>query len=84
MSYAWYDVIGTLGVALIILTYVLLQLGRISSEQLVYSLLNAIGASLILISLYFSFNFPAFIVEFFWLLISLVGIGRYIATKHNQ
>ena len=77
MTYAWYDIIGTLGVALIVLTYVLLQLERIRSEQIAYSLLNAAGASLILVSLYFSFNFPSFIVEFFWLLISLFGIGKY-------
>lgn len=76
-SVTWYDIIGTLGVALIVLTYILLQLGRVRSEQIVYSLLNAAGASLILVSLYFSFNFPSFIVEFFWLLISLFGIGKY-------
>lgn len=78
MSYAWYDILGTLGVAVIIFTYILLQLGRIRSEQLSYSLLNAAGASLILVSLYFSFNFPSFIVEAFWLLISLFGIGKYL------
>ena len=84
MTYAWYDIIGTVGVAVIILTYILLQLGRIRSEQLVYSLLNAGGALLILVSLYFSFNFPSFIVEFFWLLISLFGIGQYLRRKRDQ
>jgi hypothetical protein len=78
MTYAWYDIIGTLGVALIIITYVLLQIERIRSDQLSYSTLNAVGALLILISLYYSFNFPAFVVEFFWLLISLFGIAKYI------
>lgn len=81
MSYEWYDIIGTVGVALIILIYVLLQLGRVRSDQLSYSLLNAIGASLILVSLYFSFNFPSFVVEFFWLVISLFGIGKYFTRK---
>ena len=81
MSYAWYDILGTLGVTVIILTYVLLQIERIRSEQLAYSLLNAAGASLILISLYYSFNFPSFVVEFFWLLISLFGIGKYLFRK---
>ena len=81
MSYAWYDILGTVGVAVIILTYILLQLGRVRSEQLTYSVLNAIGASLIIISLYFNFNFPAFVVEFFWLLISLFGIGKYLFKR---
>ena len=81
MTFAWYDILGTVGVAVIILTYVLLQIERIRSGQLMYSLLNASGATLILISLYFSFNFPSFVVEFFWLLISLFGIGKYFLRK---
>lgn len=84
MTYAWYDILGTLGVAVIILAYVLLQLGQIRSEHLAYSLLNAIGAFCILVSLYYSFNFPSFIVEFFWLLISLFGIGKYLRQKHER
>lgn len=84
MTHAWYDIIGTLGVGLIIVTYVLLQIERIRSEQLVYSVLNALGASLILTSLYYSFNFPAFVVEFFWLLISLFGIGKYLNRRRNE
>jgi len=83
MTFAWYDIIGTLGTAIIIITYVLLQIGRVRSEQLVYSLLNAAGATLILVSLYFNFNFPAFVVEFFWLLISLFGIAKFLSQKER-
>ena len=81
MKYAWYDLIGSLGVGIIILTYIALQLEKIRSETLLYSLLNAVGASLILVSLFYSFNFSAFIVEFFWLLISLFGVGRYFLRR---
>lgn len=77
----WYDILGTVGVGVIVLTYVLLQIGRIRSDQLAYSLLNAVGAVLILISLYYAFNLPSFIVEFFWLVISLFGIGKYLAKR---
>ncbi|HUR98541.1 MAG TPA: hypothetical protein VMZ26_10800 [Pyrinomonadaceae bacterium] len=77
----WYDIVGTLGVAIIVITYVLLQIERVRSDQLVYSLLNGVGAALILVSLYFEFNFPSFVVEFFWLLISLFGIGKYLVRK---
>ena len=71
-----YDAIGTFGSGLIIITYLLLQLERLQSTSTIYSLLNAVGAALILISLIVSFNLPAFIIEAFWLLISLVGIYR--------
>ena len=78
---AAYDILGTLGVGVIILAYILLQIGRLRSEQLAYSMMNAVGAALILISLYYSFNFPSFVVEFFWLIISLFGIGKYLVRK---
>lgn len=81
MNYAWYDIVGTVGVAVIISAYILLQIEKLRSESLLYSLLNAVGASLIIVSLYFNFNFPAFTVEFFWLLISLFGIGKYLLRK---
>lgn len=78
---SWHDILGTVGVAVIIFAYALLQTERLRSDELRYSLLNAIGASLIIISLYFNFNFPAFVVEFFWLLISLFGIGKYLFKR---
>lgn len=84
MNYVWYDLVGTLGVFVIILAYILLQLEKIRSDQLIYSLLNAIGASLIIVSLIYSFNFSAFIVEFFWLLISLFGVGKYFLRGKSE
>jgi len=81
MKYAWYDLVGTIGVGIIIFTYILLQSGKLKSENLSYSILNAAGASLIIVSLVYNFNFPAFIVEFFWLLISLFGIVRYFLKR---
>ncbi|HKP69132.1 MAG TPA: hypothetical protein VJV05_07605 [Pyrinomonadaceae bacterium] len=77
----WYDILGSLGVAIIVLTYILLQIERVRSDQLIYSLLNAIGASLILVSLYFDFNLPSVVVEAFWLVISLFGIGKWVSKR---
>lgn len=84
MRYAWYDLIGSIGVAIIIFTYILLQSEKIRRENLAYSLLNALGASLIIISLIFNFNFSAFIVEFFWVLVSLYGVGKYFLKGENE
>ena len=81
MTFAWYDILGIIGVATIVVTYFLLQLGRIRSEQLIYSALNATGAALILVSLWYAFNFPSVIVEVFWLLISLFGIAKSLKTQ---
>jgi len=72
----FYDIIGTAGVLLIVLAYLLLQLEKISSRDILYSGMNAAGASLIIFSLIFEFNFSAFLIEFFWVIISLLGIYK--------
>ncbi len=77
MTYSIYDVLGNIGVFLIILPYFLLQIRKLSRESLFYSALNALGASLIVVSLLFDFNISACIVESFWGIISLIGIGKY-------
>jgi hypothetical protein len=81
VTFAWYDILGTIGVAVIALTYVLLQIERIRSEQLAYSLLNAVGATLILVSLWYAPNLPSVVVESFWLVISFFGIGKYFVNR---
>ena len=80
MSYSWYDLVGNLGVAVIVGTYALLQLGHMSARGLTYSLANGLGAALVLWSLAYEFNLSAFIVELFWVLISLYGVVR--ALRH--
>jgi hypothetical protein len=79
MSYAWYDLVGMLGVAVIIGTYLLLQLERLSGTGLTYALLNAAGASMVLVSLAYEFNLSAVVVEAFWVLISLLGVAKHLA-----
>lgn len=81
MQFTPYDLIGSIGVGIIIFTYILLQTEKLKSESLAYSALNAFGAGLIAFSLIFNFNFSAFIVELFWVLISIYGIARYFLKK---
>ena len=83
MDYTWYDIAGLLGVALVIGSYLGLQLGYIKAEGLGYSVANAVGAALIIVSLWYDFNLSALVVEGFWVLISLIGIGRYVYRKQR-
>src|SRR3982750_2333434 len=73
---SWFDVVGFIGVLLIVVAYLLLQLDKLPSSSAKYSLLNAGGALLIIVSLIFAFNLSAFIMEVFWVLISLLGLWR--------
>ena len=75
------DLLGLIGVVIIVVTYLFLQLGKLSSNALAYSLMNAIGASLIVLSLLVNFNLSALLMEVFWVLISLLGVYRYFRLK---
>jgi hypothetical protein len=81
MNYGLLDFVGNVGVVVLMVTYLLLQLNRLRSDDLSYSLLNAIGASLIVVSLLVNFNLSALLMEVFWVLISFVGIYRYFRLK---
>ena len=81
MNYGLVDLLGLVGVVLIVVTYLLLQLDKLKSSDLAYSLFNAIGASLIVMSLLVTFNLSALLMEVFWVLISCLGIYRYFRIK---
>ncbi len=76
----FHDIVGAVGVALIIGMYLLLQSGRIAATRPLFSILNALGSALILISLAYEFNLAAALVEVFWLAISLYGLVRTMRT----
>ena len=77
MQYAWYDFAGNIGVALMVFGYLLLQAEKIRSSDLSYSLMNGIGALLVVVSLLYRFNLSAFLVEAFWFLISIYGLIKF-------
>ncbi|MCF8267507.1 MAG: hypothetical protein K9I69_05435 [Ignavibacteriales bacterium] len=72
------QIIGTIGVFLIVAAYLLLQTKKIESSNIMFSIINGAGSLLIIVSLIMEFNFPAFLIEFFWLGISIYGIIRSI------
>jgi len=70
------DLIGLSGVGLILLTYGALTLEKIDPKGWRYSAGNGIGAVLILISLFYSFNLASFVIEIAWLAISCLGLWK--------
>jgi hypothetical protein len=75
------DVIGIVGVAIVVVTYFLLQSEKIDSKGFLYSFFNAFGSLLILYSLLYNWNLASFIIEFIWILISLYGLKKWYRSK---
>lgn len=77
------DLIGLSGVALLIITYALLQLDKIDPKGFWYSFNNLLVAILVTVSLVYTPNLASIVIEIFWFLISLYGIVMYYKRKTN-
>ena len=76
MQPLFFEVLGLIGVTCIVSAYLLLNIQRLTSISLIYLWLNIVGALLVILSLLDKFNIAAFVLEIFWLSISLVGLIR--------
>lgn len=81
--YAWHDIAGNAGVIMVLMAYLWFQLGKMDPHGLYYSLLNGMGSLLIVVSLLFKFNLSAFLVEAAWVLISCIGIWRWLKGSNR-
>ena len=75
------DLIGLTGVALLIITYALLQLDKIDPKGFWYSFNNLLVAILVTVSLVYTPNLASIVIEIFWFLISLYGVVMFFKRK---
>jgi len=77
------DIVGIMGVLLILSAYFLLQIGQMKVDFFSYSFLNFIGSIMILFSLSFNWNLAAALIEGCWALISAYGIYKALFVKKS-
>ena len=75
------DIVGIIGVILLLIAYYLLNTNKLSANGMTYQLLNCIGASFILFSLFFDWNTASVLIESAWIVISLIGIYRILRVR---
>tara|TARA_X000000368_G_scaffold412386_1_gene398697 strand:+ start:96 stop:347 length:252 start_codon:yes stop_codon:yes gene_type:complete len=78
------DIIGYTGVALLIITYAMLQLDKIDPKGFWYSFNNLLVAILVTVSLIETPNKPSMVIEFFWFMISAYGITMFYKRKNES
>jgi hypothetical protein len=78
---SWQDALGIFGSLLIVIAYFANLRGSLATTGVAYALLNLVGASLILFSLWWAWNLPAAVMEGFWAAISAYGLVRTIQKK---
>ena len=78
------DIIGLMGVSLLISTYGLLQFDGIDPKGFWYSFNNMIVAILVTISLIYNFNLASMVIEVFWFSLSLYGLIKYLRLARKK
>lgn len=77
------DIIGILGVGLVIMAFFLIQLEKITPNSSTYLYSNFFGAIMLLFSLYYHWNLASVIIEILWLMISIYGIVKFKILKKS-
>lgn len=80
----FYEFVGLVGVVATLAAFFLLQIKVLHSDDLAYTSLNAVGALMILYSLFYDRNLAAVIIEISWVFISAFGIYKGIRRHMNR
>ncbi|PIQ37985.1 MAG: hypothetical protein COW59_04220 [Lysobacterales bacterium CG17_big_fil_post_rev_8_21_14_2_50_64_11] len=80
MTLTWFDVLGVLGVVLVLGAYGALLARRLRGDRVLFPLLNLLGAAAITVSLLYDqgLNVPALIMQIAWIAISGFGVYRSV------
>lgn len=76
-----YDLLGVFGSLMIIAAYFATQRGWVEASDWRFPLANLLGAGLILASLMVAWNLAAFVMEMFWIAISIYGLVRSVSAR---
>lgn len=81
MNSSYSNIIGSIGVFILLVAFVLNLLNKISRESIIYIAMNIIGAGLACYASYLINYVPFIILEGVWTLVSLIALVRYYNSK---
>ena len=89
MNLQWFDFVGLAGVGLVLVSFFLLQAGRLGGESLGYQFANLFGAMFILTSIAagprpLTDVISATVMQLAWMAISLYGLWRGLRQRAER
>ena len=81
MNIYFSDIIGSIGVFILLLAFVLNLLNKISRDNIFYILMNTVGAALACFASYLIHYIPFIILEAVWTIVSLFALFNYYKRK---
>ena len=68
------QMIGMLGMILVLLAFTFLKLNKITHKDLIYNLLNLVGSLFLAVSAIYTKSYPLVILNSIWVVFSLIDI----------
>ncbi len=76
--------IGMVGMACVAFAYFAVERNWLNNKNVKFYVINLIGAILLLVSLLIHFNLGSFVIEIFWIAISILGIINYYKVEQDN
>lgn len=83
MKFSINDLIGFVGVAMLLVAFFLNLKGILNKDSVVYILLNLAGAALACIASYLIRYYPFVLLEATWTLVSAYALFRYLRNRRS-
>lgn len=81
MNISLSDIIGSIGVFILLLAFGLNLLNKISKDSIIYILMNVVGAALACFASYLIRYIPFIILEAVWTIVSVMALISYYKSK---
>ncbi|MGB4106832.1 MAG: hypothetical protein WBK55_03450 [Alphaproteobacteria bacterium] len=81
-----FSIAGVIGAGMCVLTYFLLERGKLSADGMNYYVINGLGAALILVAAFYEYDngdLGVAVQELCWIAVSLMGIAKVYKEKHG-
>jgi hypothetical protein len=76
-------IVGSIGVGLLLLAYLLNLINRVSRDSRLYTALNVVGAALACYSSYLISFIPFIILEGVWFVVSVIALIKLFVVPHS-
>ncbi len=73
--------ISIIGMVCVVFAYLAVERNWLDNKDVKFYIVNLVGGILLLISLLINFNLGSFIIEVFWIIISVMGIINHYKEK---
>jgi hypothetical protein len=76
-----FEIAGVFGFGLYVMNYAMLTFRRLTSDCIIFYVINFSAASLVLLGLTASFNLAAALIQGFWIVMSVIAISLRVMRR---